>query len=159
MDSPKRASLAQAIKQTRPFTSLEQEAYLSILRTAFELTHKFDHIFKECAITPTQYNVLRILQGAGEEGLSRNEIGARMVTPMPDVTRLLDRMESARLVARRRSQDDRRQVSTCITHRGKEILLRLAKPVAQAHKEQFKGMRQADLQTLIDLLTEARQSV
>ena len=80
------------LKQTRPFDLLEEEAHLSIARTAALLEHAMIQVLKPHGLTPTQYNVLRILRGAGSTGLCRNEIGARLLRPVPDVTRLLDRM-------------------------------------------------------------------
>src|SRR4028118_2217200 len=87
--------LQDEIKQSRPFDSLEQEARLGIERTAALLGHAFGEALKPHGITPTQYNVLRILRGAGEKGLCRNEVRERMVAQVPDATRLLDRMEAA----------------------------------------------------------------
>ena len=95
MARAKKSSLATALKQNRPFVSLEQEVYLSILRTASELSYTVDKFFGQFDITQSQYNVLRILRGAGSAGLCRNEISERMVTATPDMTRLLDRMEKA----------------------------------------------------------------
>jgi DNA-binding MarR family transcriptional regulator len=123
-----KSSLATALKQNRPFVSLEQEVYLSILRTASELSYAIDQFFRPFDITPSQYNVLRILQGAGTDGLCRNEISERMVTATPDMTCLLDRMEKAGWVTRERAEEDRRQVSTHITKSGTELLAKLEKP-------------------------------
>ena len=101
-----KSSLAATLKQNRPFVSLEQEVYLSILRTASELSHAVDQFFSPFRITPSQYNVLRILRGAGTNGLCRNEISERMVTATPDMTRLLDRMEKAGWVTRERAEEE-----------------------------------------------------
>src|SRR6201996_1272143 len=118
----KKSSLATALKQNKPFVSLEQEVYLSMLRTASDLSRAVDQFFRPYGITPSQYNVLRILRGAGAEGLCRNEISARMVTATPDMSRLLDRMEKAGWVRREQAEGDRRQVSTFITKPGLEKL-------------------------------------
>ena len=112
MARTKKSSLATTLKQNRPFVSLEQEVYLSILRTASELSYAVDQFFRPFGITSSQYNVLRILRGAGVDGLCRNEISERMVTATPDMSRLLDRMEKAGWVTRERAEGDRRQVST-----------------------------------------------
>src|SRR5580658_9662838 len=88
-----RSSLATTLNQNRPFVSLEQEVYLSILRTASDLSYAVDQFFRPFDITPSQYNILRILRGAGTDGLCRNEVSERMLTSTPDMTRLLDRME------------------------------------------------------------------
>src|SRR5262245_35279455 len=106
------SDLQVELKQTKPFRSVRQEAYLSIQRTAALLEHAFEAGLKPHGITATQYNVLRILRGAEPEGLCRNEIGERLVRKVPDVTRLLDRLEEARLIARNRGGADRRFVVT-----------------------------------------------
>jgi DNA-binding MarR family transcriptional regulator len=145
------------IKQRRPFDSPEQEAHLNIERTAAVLSHAFADALKEHGITPTQYNVLRILRGAGKDGLCRNEVRDRMVAQVPDVTRLLDRLEDAGLIERERSTEDRRQVGTRITARGLELLGELDAPVADIHKRQLGHLSASQLKTLADLLTLARQ--
>jgi MarR family 2-MHQ and catechol resistance regulon transcriptional repressor len=148
--------LRDEIKQAKPFTSLEQEALLSIERTAAVLMHRFAESLKAHDITPTQYNVLRILRGAGETGLCRNEIRDRLVAQVPDVTRLLDRLEQAGLVARERDAADRRLVTTRITRDGLKLLKRLDDPVTKSHQRDLGHMKRTDLRTLIDLLAEAR---
>src|SRR5580693_2173574 len=145
MARTQKSSLATALKQNRPFVSLEQEVYLSILRTASELSHTVDQVFRPFDITPSQYNVLRILQGAGTDGLCRNEISERMVTATPDMTRLLDRMEKAGWVTRKRAEDDRRQVSTHITKSGMELLETLETPTRDFVMRLFSGTRVSDL--------------
>src|SRR6187402_357659 len=120
-----RSRIWNEIKQTRPFRSIEEEAALSIVRTAAALEHTFDQAIKGYDITSTQYNVLRILRGAGSEGLCRNEVGQRLVRQVPDVTRLLDRMEHLDLIARQRAGRDRRYVTTTITKKGLELLKKL----------------------------------
>ncbi|MFL5605559.1 MAG: MarR family winged helix-turn-helix transcriptional regulator [Gemmatimonadaceae bacterium] len=148
--------LRDEIRQTRPFETLEQEALLSIERTAAVLMHRFAESLKAHDITPTQYNVLRILRGAGGQGLCRHEIRDRLVSQVPDVTRLLDRMEEAGLVARERDLTDRRLVTTRITKDGLKLLKRLDEPVTEAHRRELGHMTQAQLRALIDLLAEAR---
>jgi DNA-binding MarR family transcriptional regulator len=148
--------LRDEIRQSRPFETLEQEALLSIERTAAVLMHRFADSLKVHDITPTQYNVLRILRGAGEQGLCRHEIRDRLVAQVPDVTRLLDRMEEAGLVARERDVADRRLVTSRITKEGLKLLKRLDDPVNETHRRELGHMTQAHLRTLIDLLAEAR---
>src|SRR5918998_4758726 len=111
-------SLREEIKQTKPFASPEQEAMLSLERTAAVLVHGMAQEFEAYGVTPTQYNVLRILRGAGAPGLCRYEIRDRLVAQVPDVTRLLDRLEEMGLVARERDGADRRLVTTRITDAG-----------------------------------------
>jgi DNA-binding MarR family transcriptional regulator len=156
MPRRQRSPLAKTLKQTRPFVSLEQEVYLSILRTASELSYAVDQFFGQFDITQSQYNVLRILRGAGAEGLCRNEISERMVTATPDMTRLLDRMEKAGWVTRKRAEDDRRQVSTHITKSGMELLARLEKPTGDFVTPIFAGATISDLKTVLKVNDQIR---
>jgi DNA-binding MarR family transcriptional regulator len=149
-------SLRDEIKQGKPFESVEQEAMLNIERTSAVLGHGFSEALKAYDITPTQYNVLRILRGAGTNGLCRNEIRDRLIAKVPDVTRLLDRMEDAKLVVRERATDDRRQVMTRITAEGLSLLERLDLPTQEIHRRQLGHMTEAELRTLIDLLSVCR---
>jgi DNA-binding MarR family transcriptional regulator len=107
-------------------------------------------------ITPTQYNVLRILRGAGADGLCRNEVGQRLIRQVPDVTRLLDRMEELDLIARQRGGKDRRYVTTTITKKGLELLKKLDEKVDQIHQDQLGHVDHARLRELIRLLDAAR---
>jgi len=149
MARTQKSSLATTLKQNRPFVSLEQEVYLSILRTASELSYAVDQFFRPFDITPSQYNVLRILRGSGADGLCRNEISERMVTATPDMTRLLDRMETAGWVTRERAEEDRRQVSTHITKAGMELLARLEKPTGDFVTPLFEGASTRDLRIVL----------
>jgi DNA-binding MarR family transcriptional regulator len=148
--------LKAEIQQTRPFESLAQEAFLNLMRTAAKLEHGFESGLKPHGVTLTQYNVLRILRGAGEDGLCRNDVLARMITPVPDVTRLLDRLVTAGYVERRRDADDRRFVHTRISATGIELLARLDRPVAKLHEGQFGHMSAQEVQQLNSLLERAR---
>lgn len=150
--------LRDEIKQTRPFGSLEQEAYLSLGRTWSVLEHGAAEALKPHGITPTQYNALRILRGAGREGLCRSEVMERMVARVPDATRLLDRLESAGLIARERSNEDRRFVSTRITAEGRRMLAKLDEPIQALHRQQFAKLNESDLRRLVKLLGAARQT-
>lgn len=151
-------SLRDELKQTRPFRSPQQEALLSIERTAAVLGYAFAEELKAYGLTPTQYNVLRILRGAGEAGLCRHEVRARLIAPVPDVTRLLDRMEGAGLIERERDPEDRRLVRTRITRRALGVLAKLDEPMEQIHQRQLGHMSKADLHRLIALLAEARRA-
>lgn len=150
--------LRSEIGQKRPFRSLEQEAHLSLIRTAAQLADHFDRLLKPFGITAAQYNVLRILRGAEQEGLCRNELRDRLLTRMPDVTRLLDRMETAGLVSRSRENEDRRLVRTRITDQGRQVLLDLEQSVADEHARRFGHLDPQQLQTLIALLNQVRES-
>jgi len=149
-------TLRDEIQQTKPFTSLQEEALLNIVRTAATMTDEMEELLKQRGITNTQYNVLRILRGAEPEGLCRNELRDRMLTRMPDVTRLLDRMEEAGLVARSRDNEDRRLVSTRITPAGRTLVDELDAPVQAYHTTRLAHVSDEQLQTLIDLLTLTR---
>lgn len=152
-------SLREEIRQERPFGSLEQEALLNIARTAALLTYAIAERLKPFRLTPAQYNVLRILRGAGGGGLCRHEIRSRLVAPVPDVTRLLDRMEKGGLIQRERSSEDRREVRTTITRKGLRLLGELDQPVTDMEREYLGHMSRADLRTLVALLQTAREKV
>ena len=148
--------LRTELKQTRPFKSLAEEAYLSIQRTAAVLEHALEGALKPSGITATQYNVLRILRGAGPGGLCRNEIGDRLIRRVPDVTRLLDRLEETRLIERTRSTDDRRFVTTRITRAGLRVLGELDGTVAAIQDDQLGHLDGKALKTLVGLLGAIR---
>lgn len=150
-------TLQEDLRQTKPFGSLQQEAYLNVVRTTSALTDRVEDLLKPYGISATQYNVLRILRGAGQGGLCRNELRDRMLTRMPDMTRLLDRMEDSGLVTRSREQEDRRMVLTQITARGKELLGELDRPMTELHRDQLAALTKDQLRTLIDLLTAIRE--
>ena len=151
-------TLQDEIRQRKPFTSLQQEASLSVVRTATALQDAGEEIFKPAGITGTQFNVLRILRGAEPDGLCRNALRDRMLTRMPDVTRLLDRMETAGLVERSREGDDRRMVSTRITKEGRRLLDELDPKVLAFHKRRLSHLTEAQLRTLINLLALVRHA-
>jgi DNA-binding MarR family transcriptional regulator len=148
--------LRDELKQSKPFGSLEQEAMLSIQRTDAVLGYSIIEALKPFGVTPTQYNVLRILRGARPAGLCREDIRSRLIAEVPDVTRLLDRMEQAGLVDRERDTADRRLVTTRITAKGLRLLDELDGPVKKVHEEQLGHMNNAELRSLIALLAKAR---
>jgi DNA-binding MarR family transcriptional regulator len=152
------SALQHEIRQTKPFASLEQEASLSIERTAAALRHALAEALREFELTPAQLNVLRILRGAGETGLCRHEVGDRLIAQVPDVTRLLDRMEEAGLVTRTRSAEDRRMVRSRITPAGLALLARTDAPLDALHARQLGHMSEAQLRTLVELLALARRT-
>ena len=150
-------SLQQELQQARPFVSLEAEAALSVARTAALLDAETAEALKPHGLTPTQYNVLRILRGAGEAGYCRYEVGDRLVTPVPDVTRLLDRLEAAGLVDRARDPEDRRQVRARITPRGLRLLAELDGVTRDLHHRQLGHLGEERLRALVELLAAARE--
>ncbi len=135
---------------------LEQTAFLDLQRLAADLGQEVAELLKPAGLSGAQYNVLRILRGAGERGLPCGEIAARMITKDPDITRLLDRLEKRGLVTRARESGDRRVVTTRITDEARALLASLDGPVAELHRRQLGGLGEQKLQALIDLLREAR---
>ncbi len=150
------ADLRREIRQQKPFGSLAQEAHLNIQRTQAAIDDGLEQLLKAHGVSGTQYNVLRILRGAGNDGLCRQEIADRLLTRMPDVTRLLDRMEEAGLVERERSATDRRIVSTRLTKTGRSLVDSLDTPVLEEHERVLGHLTTAQLRMLIELLTLAR---
>jgi DNA-binding MarR family transcriptional regulator len=151
--------IQREIKQTKPFGTLEEEAYLNVQRTANVLTQPVSELLKRHDLTHTQYNVLRILRGAGEPGLNAGDIGERMITRDPDVTRLLDRLERRGLVERWRCREDRRVVYTRITPAGLDAISPLDEAVLSLHVSQLAHVGHDRLRELIDLLEAARDGL
>jgi DNA-binding MarR family transcriptional regulator len=151
-------SIQSEIKQTKPLTP-EQEVLLTLQRTADSFERQMVEVLKPFGISGTQYNVLRILRGAGKEGLPCGAIGERMVTRDPDITRLLDRLDKMGFITRQRSQRDRRVVTTTITEPGLKLLKQLDKPVQEAGTDLVKNLSKAQMQQLVELLDLARGSV
>ncbi len=118
---------------------LETNLFVAFMQIADVFGNEAEQLVKTAGLTGAQYNVLRILRGAGSEGLACREIGERMISHDPDITRLLDRMEKRGLITRERQTDDRRVVKTCVTAKGLELLKTLDHPVRDLHKQQFRG--------------------
>ncbi len=149
-------TLQEELRQSKPFPSPEAEAAVSLARTAACLDHATAEMLRPYGITATQYNVLRILRGAGPQGLCRNEVRDRMVAPVPDATRLLDRLVFLGLVTRDRDTPDRRYVTARLTEAGATLLAELD-PVVAAGNQRLLGHLGAErLRALIDLLAEVR---
>ena len=144
------------IKQTKPLTP-EQEVLLTIQRTADSFERRVSEVLKPHGISGTQYNVLRILRGAGKDGLPCGAIAERMVTRDPDITRLLDRLDKMGFIGRERSQKDRRVVTTTITEAGLKLLKQLDKPVQELGQSLVRNLSKTQMQQLVELLDLARQ--
>lgn len=143
------------IKQTKPFRSHEEAAYLAIQKIAEDLRAGFNDLFKTRGLTGAQYNVLRILRGAGHDGLSCREISERMITRDSDITRMLDRLEASMLICRERQADDRRVVLAFIADQGLEILADLDGSVDELQKKQLGHMSGIELESMIKMLVKA----
>jgi DNA-binding MarR family transcriptional regulator len=148
--------LLAEIKQTRPFPRPGQEALVSILRTAAVLEYEINEALKPFDLTSTQYNVLRILRGAEPNGLCGREVGERLITPLPDVPRLLDRMTEAGLVARKRDPDDRRHVTARITPRGLRLLDEVQPAMEAIERRRTRALGRDQIQDLLDHLDLVR---
>ena len=149
--------LQAELKQKIPFTSREAEVYLSLLRTTDALQTQVEAQLKEFGLTGTQYNALRILRGAGPGGLPCREIGERMITRDPDVTRLLDRLEDRGFVQRTRAKHDRRVIYGKITAAGLKLLREMDGPLEKFCREMLRHVRQEKLKQLIELLELVRR--
>lgn len=148
--------LQDDLRQRRPFDSPAEEAYLNLIRTADQLARTVALVLKPHQLSEAQYNVLRILRGAGAEGHTCSEVAARLVTHDPDVTRLLDRLERRGLLVRSREHSDRRVVTTRITRQGLALLGTLDAPVRQAVDEALAHVPATRLGALNTLLELAR---
>lgn len=136
--------------------STETNLFVAFMQIADLFGSEAEQVVKTAGLTAAQYNVLRILRGAGHEGLACREIGGRMISRDPDITRLLDRMEKRGLIMRERQSDDRRVVKTRVTARGLEILKSLDQPVRELHKRQFRRISATRLKALSTMLEEIR---
>lgn len=148
--------LQAELKQKVPFSSREQEAYLALLRTADVLQSQVEAKLKEFGLTGTQYNALRILRGAGRDGLPCSEISERMITRDPDITRLLNRLEKRGLTSRTRDRRDRRVIYGKITADGLKLLREMDEPLEKFGRELLAHVGQPKLRQLIELLERVR---
>jgi DNA-binding MarR family transcriptional regulator len=153
------SALAKEIRQQRPFRSLGQEAALGLMRTTDLLRRAIARVLEPYEITPQQYNVLRILRGAGEQGLPTLEIGDRMIEQAPGITRLLDRLEAKGWVTRKRCTEDRRQVLCWLTPAGRDLVERLDEPVDHADATAMEMLSNEEKRELIRLLDRVRSGL
>lgn len=144
------------LQQTKHLRHAEEELFLNIQRTADALMQEVSDVLKPVGLSITQYNVLRILRSAGEAGLTCKDIGSRMVTRDPDITRLLDRLERRHFLTRTRAKEDRRYVSIRITDRGLALLEQLDDPVGQKQVSLMRHIDPAQLPVAIDILEQLR---
>lgn len=134
----------------------QAEAYLAVVRTAEDMQRGFSEVLKASDLSFAQYNVLRILRGAGTDGLTCGGVSERLVQHDPDVTRLLDRLEKRSLIERHRDQKDRRVVRTAITDAGLALLAQLDAPVDAVHEQQLGHLSDGRLKELLAVLEEVR---
>jgi DNA-binding MarR family transcriptional regulator len=155
---PKASDAANASAGTSPAPplSLEQQVFLDLVRLNWALVRDVEEILKPFDLSGSQFNVLRILRGAGPSGLACREVGGRMITHDPDITRLLDRLENRGLISRARQEDDRRVVKTRITPEGLRILGELDAPLCAVHRRQFSAVPPDQLAELAKLLSDIR---
>lgn len=155
-------SIVRELSQSKPFESPGEEAAVSLLRTADMIRRAISTALEDCDITLQQYNVLRILRGAGGPGLPTLEIATRMIEQTPGITRLIDRLEAKKLVERERSSSDRRCVYCRITETGLAILTSLDVPVRAAAESAFQLINERQLTQLVgslDLLRDGLNQV
>ena len=152
-------SIDKEIKQSKPFASKSQEAAVALLRTADLIRRNVAAVLEPYDITGQQYNVLRILRGAGEKGLPTLEIVERLIEETPGITRLIDRLEQKQLVARERCLTDRRQVFCRITKEGLKLLTKLDAPLNASEEESLGHLKKRELDLLVDLLDRAREGL
>lgn len=151
--------IQREIKQGRPFRSRSQEATVALLRTADMVRREIGRVVETHGITLQQFNVLRILRGAGDAGLPTLEIAARMVEETPGITRLLDRLEKKGLVRRKRCATDRRQVLCWITAPGLTLLAGLDQPILARDSSVLGALETSDVDVLIRCLDAVRAGI
>jgi DNA-binding MarR family transcriptional regulator len=149
--------LAREIRQTKPFSSREEEAFLNLGRTFEFLQARVAGLLKQHDLSPVQYNMLRILRGAGGEGVTCTEACERMLSPDPDITRLMDRMEARKLLRRERSREDRRVVVSWITPDGLALTNAIDEPLAELFKAIMGRVGKSRLKDLIETLEQLRE--
>lgn len=151
------SQLQKELRQSRPFHSIYQEAALSVLKTADVIRRDVTKQLESYDLTAQQYNVLRILRGAGKEGLPTLSIGERLIEETPGMTRLLDRLEAKGLVRRERCEQDRRQVLCYLTAEGTALLARLDPAVGETEKTLAGRLTESEAETLVELLEKLRK--
>lgn len=151
-------ALQREIKKRRPFESPHQEAILNILRTNDQYQTQFVRLFRSFGLTPSQYNVLRILRGEGQP-LPILEIASRTITVVPGITGLVNRLEESGFVKRERCEEDRRVTYIALTGQAQKVLAAIDEPLEELHRTLIGNLSKAELKTLIGLLEKARESL
>ncbi len=153
------SSLQAELKQNKPFALPEEELFIGLFRTIDLLGRATSQLLKQYDLSSAQYNVLRILRGAEPDGMPCGEVGSRMVTRDPDITRLLDRMEKRQWVIRIRVSTDRRVITARITENGMKLLEVLDTPMLELHRQQLGFLSRPEIQSLMDSLDRIRQNL
>lgn len=148
--------IQEELKQSKPFPSLKQEVIVNLHRTSAVLGYRFELAIKPFGITLTQYNVLRILRGAGKPGMLQHQVRERMITRVPDVPRLMKRLEESGLIRQSRDEVDRRAVLALITKPGLDLLAKIDRLLDRLDKEIMNDLSEPQLRKLNDLLNMAR---
>lgn len=150
--------LAIELGKRNPFPSPHEETFVSIVRTATLLRGQVNRVLRAFRLTEPSYNVLRILRGAGADGRCGHEIAAQVISEVPDMTRLIDRLQKLGFCQRRRVDGDRRLVRVFITDAGLALLGQLDQVIADLHEQQFQGIADASLEQLLGHLERVRES-
>jgi DNA-binding MarR family transcriptional regulator len=135
-----------------PRSTLHEQVAVELARLVARIGHRGEQLLKEYGLTGTQYNVLRILNGAGEDGLCGTDVGARLISPVPDVTRLLDRLEEAGLISRERDPNNRRYVTARITTAGRQKLAESTPPLLELHRRNMSALKPEELEKMREWL-------
>ena len=151
-------TLQEEIRQSKTFASLQQEVLLNIARTAAVLGHRMEQQFRPFGLTATQYNVLRIIAGAGAEGISQCDIAGRLVAETPDVPRLLKRTETAGLIRRSANPADKRVLRVHLTPAGSRLLQQIGAEVDTMTGDFFPNLSKTQLRALNELLNASRET-
>lgn len=156
----RRTSVREAIKQTAPFQSAAQEALIALLLTAEAVRWPFrDLLARRSGLTLQQYNVLRILRGAGKGGLPTLEIADRMFERTPGISRMIDRLERKGLVDRERAAEDLRRMVCHASSAALALLRRLDRPVDELDVKVMSALTKAEQRELLRLLNKLRNGL
>lgn len=150
--------LAKEIGKKQPFAVPAEEAFLNLMRTCSILGAQGNRLMREKGLAEPSYNILRILRGAGDEGRCGFEIASSMIANVPDMTRLIDRLEKMKFLERKRMDQDRRLVRCFITKEGLDVLKELDQPILELLKQQFAKMTKQDIESINDLMVRLRES-
>lgn len=150
--------LLKELRQSKPFGTLEQEAVVALFRTVDHVRRLQTESFVKAEMTEQQFNVLRILRGAGNEGLPTLSVADRLIEQTPGITRLLDRLEAKGLVRRERPAADRRQVYCFITPAGLDLLKLMDPEVAKGARRAMQHLTQAEMKALLEILETIRDA-